>query len=206
MIINLTQSKGDIKIMENNSMKEEWFNGSVMTSPRPQHNHMVIEGLIYILLQNYFKGKCTVAIEESLFLTEDNPREVKKDLEKLRKLVKGKGAELVPDVAVYCDKEQIFKRGFLGVPQLVVEVLSPSNQEDDTLIKREIYRKYGVSEYWIASPMSKKVFVYSLINGNYELSGEYKFLEKEIKSSRFDDLVIDMREIELYEDEDDDEI
>lgn len=187
-------------------MKEEWFNGSVMMSPRPQHNHMVIEGLIYILLQNYFKGKCTVAIEESLFLTKDNPREVKKDLEKLRKLVKGKGAELVPDVAVYCDKEQIFKRGFLGVPQLVVEVLSPSNQEDDTLIKREIYRKYGVSEYWIASPMSKKVFVYSLMNGNYELSGEYKFLEKEIKSSKFDDLVIDMREIELYEDEDDDDI
>lgn len=198
-------SKGVIKIMENNLMKEEWFNGSVMMSPRPQHNHMVIEGLIYILLQNYFKGKCMVAIEESLFLTEDNPREIKKDLEKLRKLVKGKGAELVPDVAVYCDKEQIFKRGFLGVPQLVVEVLSPNNQEDDTLIKREIYRKYGVSEYWIASPMSKKVFVYSLINGNYELSGEYKFLENEIKSSRFDDLVIDMRDIELYEDDDDDD-
>lgn len=198
-------SKGDIKAMENNSMKEEWFNGSVMMSPTPQHNHMVIEGLIYILLQNYFKGKCTVAIEESLFLTKDNPREIKNDLEKLRKLVKGKGTELVPDVAVYCDKEQIFKRGFLGVPQLVVEVLSPSNQEDDTLIKREIYRKYEVSEYWIASPMSKKVFVYSLMNGNYELSGEYKFLEKEIKSSRFDDLVIDMRDIELYEDDEEDD-
>ena len=191
--------------MENNTIKEEWFNGSVMMSPRPQHNHMVIEGLIYILLQNYFKGKCTVAIEESLFLTKDNPREIKNDLEKLRKLVKGKGAELVPDVAVYCDKEQIFKRGFLGVPQLVVEVLSPSNQEDDTLTKREIYKKYGVDEYWIVSPMSKKVFVYNLVNGNYELSGEYKFLEKEIKSSRFNDLVIDMREIELYEDDDEDE-
>ena len=146
-------------------MKEEWYKGNVMMSPRPEHNHMKIERWLYNSLFSYFKNTCEVAIEEALFLTKDEPREIKNNLEKLRELVKGKGAELVPDIAVYCDKEQVFKRGFLGIPQLVVEILSPSNSEDDTLIKKEIYENYGVPEYWIASPMSKKLFIYNLDKG-----------------------------------------
>lgn len=138
---------GRVKIMENNLIKEEWIDGVIMISPRPHYNHMELEKRIGFSLENYFKGSCKVAIENALFLTKENPSEVKKDLVKLKNLVKGKGAELVPDVAIYCDKEQIFKRGFLGIPQLVVEVISPSNAEDDTIKKRGIYEEFGVPEY-----------------------------------------------------------
>lgn len=109
-------------------------------------------------------------------------------------------------IKIYCDKQQIFKRGFLGVPQLVVEVLSPSNSEDDTIKKKDIYEKYGVPEYWIASPMSKKVYVYNLEDSRYKLAGEYKFLEEDIKSSRFDDLIVDIKNIDLFEYDEDDDI
>ena len=118
---------------ENNLIKEEWINGIIMMSPRPAYNHMEIEREIGFKLDQYFKKSCKVSIEGALFLTKDNVSELKKDVVKLKTLVKGKGAELVPDIAVYCDKEQIFKRGFLGIPQLVVEVLRPSNTEDDTI-------------------------------------------------------------------------
>jgi Uma2 family endonuclease len=192
--------------MENNLIKEEWINGNIMMSPRPQYNHVEINGELYSKLKNYFNGKCKVVIEGALFLTKDNPKDVKRDLNKLKELISGKGAELVPDVAVYCDKEQIFKRGFLGVPQLVVEVLSPSNSEDDTIKKKDIYEKFGVPEYWIASPMSKKVYVYNLEDSRYSLAGEYKFLEEDIKSSRFDDLIVDIKNIDLFEYDEDDDI
>ncbi|MCB2318770.1 Uma2 family endonuclease [Clostridium tagluense] len=192
--------------MENNLIKEEWINGNIMMSPRPQYNHVEINGELYSKLKTYFNGKCKVVIEGALFLTKDNPKDIKKDLNKLKELVSGKGAELVPDVAVYCDKEQIFKRGFLGVPQLVVEVLSPSNSEDDTIKKKDIYESFGVPEYWIASPMSKKVYVYNLEDNRYKLAGEYKFLEQDIKSSRFDDLVVDIKNIDLFEYNEDDDI
>ncbi|MBW9159007.1 Uma2 family endonuclease (plasmid) [Clostridium tagluense] len=192
--------------MENNLIKEEWINGNIMMSPRPQYNHVEINGELYSKLKTYFNGKCKVVIEGALFLTKDNPKDIKKDLNKLKELVSGKGAELVPDVAVYCDKEQIFKRGFLGVPQLVVEVLSPSNSEDDTIKKKDIYENFGVPEYWIASPMSKKVYVYNLEDSRYKLAGEYKFLEQDIKSSRFDDLVVDIKNIDLFEYNEDDDI
>lgn len=190
--------------MENNLIKEEWINGNIMMSPRPQYNHMEIEKMIGFKLESFFNGKCKVALENALFLTKENPRDIKNDIIKLRNLVTGKGAELVPDVAVYCDKQQIFKRGFLGIPQLVVEVLSPSNTEDDTIKKKEIYEQFGVPEYWIASPMSKKIYVYNLENNRYKLNGEYNFLEEEIKSQRFNDLVLDIKNIELLEDEEDD--
>lgn len=190
--------------VENNLIKEEWINGIVMMSPRPQYNHMEVQDCLRDKLKLYFGSKCKVATECALFLTKDNPVEVKKDFVKLKSLVTAKKAETVPDIAVYCDKEQVFKRGFLGIPQLIVEILSPSNSTDDTEIKKETYQKYGVPEYWIADPMTKTIFVYGLENDIYKLNGKYKFLEEEIKSSRFVDLVVDIKDIELFEDDEDD--
>lgn len=186
----------------NNLVKEEWIDGILMMSPRPMYNHMEIERVLGIELEKYFKGKCKVATEYALFLTKDNVVELKKDLPRLKALITAKKAELVPDIAIYCDKEQIFKRGFLGIPQLVIEVLSASNSTDDTEKKKEIYRKYGIPEYWIINPETKEVFVYDLVNGVYSQVGVYNFLNDGIKSARFEDLVINIKDIELYEEDD----
>ncbi|GCD12557.1 Uma2 family endonuclease [Clostridium tagluense] len=84
--------------------------------------------------------------------------------------------------------------------------MSPGNSEDDTIKKKDIYEKFHVPEYWISSPMSKKVYVYNLENDRYKLEGEYKFLEEDIKSSRFEDLRIDIKNIDLFEYNEDDDI
>lgn len=72
--------------------------------------------------------------------------------------MKRKGVEFVPNAAVYCDKERIFKRGFLGVLQLIVETLSTGNAEDDT-IKKEVHEKFRVLEYWIAFFMLRNMSI-----------------------------------------------
>ena len=97
----------------------------------------------------------------------------------------------------------MFKRGFLGIPQLVVEVLSPSNHTDDTLKKYKIYVEFGVPEYWIVNPETKELFLYGLENNKYELISEYNFLQEEITSNRFQGLVVDIKEISLYSDDND---
>lgn len=58
-----------------------------------------------------------------------------------------------------------------GAPDLIVEVLSPSNWLDDRRVKFEIYAKSGVREYWIADPREHTVEVYVLRNSGYELLG-----------------------------------
>lgn len=103
--------------------------------------------MIYIQLKQYFKKRCNVSIEEALFLTKDDPIEIKNDRNKIDLLVKSKKAEVTPDVTVYFDKNQIFYRGYIGIPQLVVGLLSPSNSDDDLIVKKDLYEKYGVPEY-----------------------------------------------------------
>ncbi|MGH9341095.1 MAG: Uma2 family endonuclease [Acidobacteriota bacterium] len=46
-----------------------------------------------------------------------------------------------------------------GAPDLVVEVLSPSDPERDRETKRKLYARYGVREYWIADPDVKSIEV-----------------------------------------------
>jgi len=47
-----------------------------------------------------------------------------------------------------------------GVPDLIVEVLSPSHPHLDTTIKRAAYARAGVPEYWIVRPASRDIMVY----------------------------------------------
>jgi Uma2 family endonuclease len=53
----------------------------------------------------------------------------------------------------------IADRRVRGVPDLIAEVLSPSNPEQDTEIKRAAYARAGVPEYWIVRPETRDVLV-----------------------------------------------
>ena len=189
-----------VDIKEDFLHKEEWINNIKFMSPRPRYNHIELQGEIYMQLKQYFKKRCNVSIEAALFLTKDDPIEIKNDKNKIDLLVKSKKAEVAPDVAVYCDKNQIFYRGYIGIPQLVVEVLSPSNADDDLIVKKDLYEKYGVPEYWIISPMSKKVWIYMLIDNKYELKNSCTLNDK-FTSTRFEELEIDLSEVELIVEE-----
>ena len=189
-----------VDIKEDFLQKEEWINNIKFMSPRPRYNHIELQGEIYMQLKQYFKKRCNVSIEAALFLTKDDPIEIKNDKNKIDLLVKSRKAEVAPDVAVYCDKNQIFYRGYIGIPQLVVEVLSPSNADDDLIVKKDLYEKYGVPEYWIISPMSKKVWIYMLIDNKYELKNSCTLNDK-FTSTRFEELEIDLSEVELIVEE-----
>lgn len=53
---------------------------------------------------------------------------------------------------------------FTGAPDLVIEVLSPGveNRRCDLLVKRQLYGKYGVTEYWVIDGETRTVEVYRL--------------------------------------------
>lgn len=53
---------------------------------------------------------------------------------------------------------------FVGAPDLVIEVLSPGkeNHERDLLVKRQLYAKYGVTEYWIIDTENRSVWIFRL--------------------------------------------
>lgn len=54
-----------------------------------------------------------------------------------------------------------------GAPDLVVEVLSPSNRTYDQQQKAEVYARFGVLEYWIVDPEFDTIAVFGLQDGAF---------------------------------------
>jgi Uma2 family endonuclease len=88
-------------------------------------------------------------------------------------LVPGAGAifsdydAVIPDLAFVCNErweEVVTGEKFTGALDLVIEILSPGNQnrQRDLSAKRQLYGKYGVREYWIVDSENKQVLVLRL--------------------------------------------
>jgi Uma2 family endonuclease len=78
------------------------------------------------------------------------------------------GADPVePDIVVFLPESQAHpvQRGVEGPPDLLIEVLSPSNRRHDLLTKRALYARAGVREYWIVDPEDRTVEVLTLDGG-----------------------------------------
>jgi Uma2 family endonuclease len=67
-----------------------------------------------------------------------------------------------PDIQVILgDQIEIMtEKNVQGTPGLVVEVLSPSTKKRDLTLKRQLYDRQGVREYWIVDPVKNTVTVH----------------------------------------------
>jgi hypothetical protein len=74
-----------------------------------------------------------------------------------------------PDL-IYITNENraIIRDGFVfGTPDLLVEVLSDSTGRKDKSVKREMYERFGVKEYWIVDPIYRTVDQLVLMEDKY---------------------------------------
>ncbi|WP_182865585.1 Uma2 family endonuclease [Rhodopirellula sp. JC639] len=56
-----------------------------------------------------------------------------------------------------------------GVPDLIVEIISPSTSDNDRKLKKDLYQRVGVTEYWIADPFEHAIEQWVLQSGGYQL-------------------------------------
>jgi Uma2 family endonuclease len=80
------------------------------------------------------------------------------------RLPEGIGNPVQPDVVVILRERQPRSGDlkFDGVPDLVVEVLSPGNWRFDRTTKLTAYRDAGVPEVWLVNPITRTVEVFGL--------------------------------------------
>ncbi|MDR0928007.1 MAG: Uma2 family endonuclease [Ignavibacteria bacterium] len=121
-------------------------------SPAPNLFHAGISWNIVHKLGSYIKkhkGNCKIfyAPFDVRFVERDNVTD--KDI---RTVVQ-------PDILIVCDPSKLDKRGCIGAPDFIAEIVSPSNSYYDTRVKYELYQRYKVKEYWIVYPDSKSVEV-----------------------------------------------
>ena len=55
-----------------------------------------------------------------------------------------------------------------GIPDLLVEILSPSTASHDATLKKQLYERVGVAEYWIVDPDNHTLDQLVLADGRYE--------------------------------------
>ncbi len=97
-----------------------------------------------------------------------------------------------PDISVICDQSKLDDRGCVGSPDLIIEILSPSTAAKDLKVKRALYEKHGVQEYWLVHPTDQVVMSYQLDdNGQY---GKAQIFDREdiLQSVQFDELEIQL--------------
>ncbi len=74
-----------------------------------------------------------------------------------------------PDIVVLLaeGKARIVRRGIEGPPDLLIEVLSPSNRVHDLLTKRSLYARGGIREYWLVDPDARSIEILALDRDAY---------------------------------------
>lgn len=137
--------------------RAELIDGEViLMAPAPSRGHQGISVELTRQFANYLEGKKCKAyhapFDVRLFEKDgDTPEDVDTVVE--------------PDITIVCDPSKLDDRGCKGAPDMVVEILSPSTQRHDQLVKLGLYQRAGVREYWIVDPMNKTVRVMLLDAG-----------------------------------------
>ena len=98
-------------------------------------------------------------------------------------------------MVVICDPSKLRDDGCHGAPDLVIEILSPSNTIREQACKYDLYQKYGVREYWVIDPEEKTLCVY-LRNDKSQLAiKDFYGASDTVKVNILDDCQIDLSPI-----------
>lgn len=137
----------------------ELIDNSIYMSPSPVRNHQKVLQFLLRKLSDLIedKGKGEVFISPFDVYLDDHSNAVQPDL-----------------VVILSENKKIIdpKGHIHGVPDLLIEILSPGNKDHDLIKKKDLYERFGVKEYWIVDPETKFALVYELHNSNYTKIGE----------------------------------
>ena len=87
-----------------------------------------------------------------------------------------------PDLTVisFNNRQIMHKKSAIhGVPDMTVEIFSRSTRKRDITIKKNIYEKNGVKEYWTVDPFAKTIEVFTLHDGKFDEGAEYIYYDNE---------------------------
>jgi len=100
-----------------------------------------------------------------------------------------------PDIIFVSNKNKkiITKDNIKGAPDLLVEILSPFTSKRDVGIKKKLYARHGVREYWIVDPERETVDVFKLKGREFE--GKRYGAQDCLSCSVIKNLIIEAKEI-----------
>lgn len=183
LVKNIKLSYQDyLKLREKSDNILEYIDGIVYMSPSPSTKHQRISSKLHAKLYNLLEGKNCEVFHAPFDIL------LKKDDIEGEKLV-------IPDLSVICDKSGFTDNQYIGIPSLIIEILSPSNQSHDLVTKLNLYMKYGVKEYWIVNPILNTVMLYTLNEDNMYEQSIVKTETGIVKSKLLENFEVDIEQL-----------
>ncbi len=148
----------ELEFDDNDPFHYELLDGELMQKSAPSPFHQELSGNLYTFLRAFIQekqigGKIFYSPID-VFLNEYNAPQ--------------------PDLVFVSAAKQhlITNDSIMGVPDLAVEIVSPSSVRRDRYQKRDIYERFGIPEYWIAEWETQSIEVHALNeSGRYVLTG-----------------------------------
>lgn len=159
----------DMEIPEGDTAIYELINGEILKRASPNTPHQTVALNLIFELESYVRkknpGKIFIAPYDVFFDEET--------------------AGVRPDI-LFVSKERDFiikeDNGAVGAPDLIVEILSEGSIDKDRIIKKDVYERFAVKEYWIVDPAYKTIEVYKMQDNRYGL-GAFAERQGKITSS-----------------------
>jgi Uma2 family endonuclease len=137
----------------------ELINGKVFEMlAAPSTWHQMLAGKLFLKLGNFLNSNSECKVFIAPFDVR-LPRKTKED--------KDIFTVLQPDLCVISDAGKIDRKGCIGAPDIVVEILSPGNNTKELKNKFSVYEESGVKEYWVVSPQDNTFLINLLVDGKY---------------------------------------
>ncbi|EMS32110.1 hypothetical protein C943_01372 [Mariniradius saccharolyticus AK6] len=126
----------------------------------PRRRHQGISGNVFSSFHSFLKGKKCKVYEAPFDVRLPVKSKKNKDIHTV----------VQPDICVICDPSKLDDFGCIGAPDLIIEILSPGNNQLELTRKYDVYQESGVREYWIIHPDEHTLLVYTLVDGFYQPS------------------------------------
>lgn len=142
----------DLHKMPDDGRRYELIGGVIYVSPSPLVKHQYVSSRLHRVLSDYLADESRGALLYAPLDVELGPHDI-----------------VQPDlVFVRAEhRKRITTRRIVGPPDLVIEILSPSNPGHDLVRKAALYASAGVPEYWIVDPRTDTVRVLTLGDQTY---------------------------------------
>ncbi len=148
----------DFLLFPDDGKRHELIDGEHYVTPLPASKHQAIvwnlNGLLYAYLRDHPVGKAFGAPLDVVFSQFD---------------------VVEPDllfISTERRKHVLTEKNVQGAPDLVVEIGSPSTRKRDETIKRRLYERFGVAEYWVIDPELDAIKIYRRAGDRYERAAE----------------------------------
>jgi Uma2 family endonuclease len=146
----------------------ELIYGIAYAMSAPTDKHQAVVAALTAKFYNFLEGKpCKVRpapYDVRLFYEEDE----------------GDDTVVQPDLTVICDEKKRGPEGCRGAPDLVVEILSPSNTVIEMDRKFSLYQEAGIREYWVVAPEEKLIHVHRLRQGGMTVYKAHDIARSEV--------------------------